>query len=56
MKIKMFTSNDCRCLEQEVNQFLADRNIKLRQISNTESEKLFTIMIVYEPRMDVIEQ
>ena len=56
MKIKMVTSTDCSCLEQEVNQFLADRNIKLRQISNTESEKVFTIMVVYEPIMDVIEQ
>lgn len=55
MKVKMFTSNDCQYLEQHVNEFLANKNIKLRQITNTECEEGFTIMIVYEPRMDVIE-
>lgn len=57
MKIKLFTSTNAHNLEDNVNKFLKDNSgkIKITQITNSECEMAFTIMIVYEPKMDVTE-
>lgn len=54
MQIKLFSNIILKDLEGEVNEFLKlnSNRIKLRQISNSESSKFCTIMLVYEPRMD----
>jgi hypothetical protein len=56
MQIKMFSSNCYSKLEEQVNLFLKDnKHIRVRQITNTECSEGYSIMIVYEPRMDMIE-
>ncbi len=55
MQIKLFYSSSINDLEKQVNEFLNanSKKIKLRQISNSECESSYSIMIVYEPRMDI---
>lgn len=57
MQIKLFSNTQLKYLEEQVNDFLNSniKKIRIRQISHSECEESFTVMIVYEPIMDMTE-
>ena len=57
MQIKLFSNTQLKYLEEQVNDFLNSsiKKIRIRQISHSECEEGFTVMIVYEPIMDMTE-
>lgn len=48
MKIKIFCQSDLRLLEEEVNEFINEKNIKITDIKYSASTAYSELVILYE--------